>query len=212
MHLVVITSVVVVSPLTQNVFSATQRFDQLLESIRSARSKIVDAFIVVVEGSRYTHEQLLAIENAGTSCIYFTEPFNRMSGEAMSLHSFFTSPLFRELHAKHNFLSVNKLSGRYILLNDFEFYYDGESCVCKVDDPTTSYSGYGMLYTRYYSLPMTYFDQFVAGLGRCCENIFINLEHSFYLYHVLPLEKIHPGITKIHVGGHIAPTGEYVED
>jgi hypothetical protein len=213
MHLVVITSVVSPVPeLAPNVFSSQERFDQLLVSIQSVVRKIPDPIIVVLEGSPYTHEQTLAVKSVGANYIFYTDTYDKKVGEAWSLHEFFTSSSFQQLHRQYVFKSINKLSGRYFLLNNFAFFYDGELCVCKVDTPQTSYSGHGFIYTRYYSVPIQYLHHYTNGLAKCCQDLFINLEHSFYLHNVIPLNKINDRITKINVGGLIAPTGEYVED
>lgn len=211
MHLIAITSVVdpVAAP---NIFSPGERFDQLLKSIQSVVSKIPDPIIVVIEGSAYTHEQRRAVLHAGAHHIFHTNTHNKHVGEALSLHAFFTSSVFGQLFDKYHFQTINKLSGRYFLLDNFVFSHDGETCICKVDHADTSYSGHGFLYTRFYSIPVKYVDQYVAGLARCCQEILINLEHSFYLHDVIPRDKINPRINKINVGGLIAPTGEYVED
>lgn len=211
MHLVVITSVVNPSPLSQNVFTPKQRFEQLLDSVRSVRAKIPDAFIVIVEGSRYTNEQYLALEQAGANHVFFTHPHDKLRGESLSLYAFFKSDTFEKIRTTSQLLSINKLSGRYRLLDDFRFHYDGEMCVCKIIQPQDSYSGQAMLLTRFYSLPAKYLDDYIEGLRKCCEYIHINMEHSFYLHRALPIDKINPN-QKINVGGCIAPNGEWVED
>jgi hypothetical protein len=214
MHLIVITSVIRPTN-APTVFSEEERFDQLQESIKSARSKIPECLVVVLEGSSYTEDQVKTVLESGAHHIVNinVDGYDKQSGESSTLRTFFGSTTFSDLRERHNILSIAKLSGRYVLTDDFVFHYDGETCICKICEPEDSYSGRGFLYTRYYSLPITYLDNYLQGLDKCCHNgIFINIEHSFYLYQTIPLEKIRRDRQKINVGGCIAPNGEYVED
>lgn len=214
MHLIVITSVIRPKN-APTVFPTEKRFSQLLDSIRSARSKIPDCFVVLMEGSSYTDDQVKAVMESGAHTIMHADidGHEKQFGESSLLKTFFCSDTFSDLREKHNILSISKLSGRYVLTDNFVFHYDGKTCICKVCEPDTSYSGHGFLYTRYYSFPITYLDNYLQGLEKCChQGIFINIEHSFYLYEAIPLNKIDRDNQKINVAGYIAPTGEYVED
>lgn len=212
MHLVVITSVVRPHNLEFSVFSPEERFQQLLESVRSVCAKIADSFVVVVEQSRYSENQLEALQDAGAQAVHYTATMLKQIGEPKSLLDFFHSELFSIIQREIDIQSITKLSGRYVLQDDFVFHYDGDFCVCKVVEPAESYSGMGFVQTFFYSLPIKYFEGYLKGLERCClEGIFMNLEHSFYLYQAIPLNKVNREIAKIHVGGRIAPSGDYVE-
>ena len=214
MHLIVITSVICPRN-APTVFTTEERFHQLLDTIKSARSKIPDCLVVVLEGSSYTEDQAKAVMESGAHMIanINVDVYDKQSGESSLLRTFFSSDIYSDLREQHNILSIAKLSGRYVLTDDFVFYYDGETCICKISEPEDSYSGHGFLYTRYYSLPIIYLDNYLQGLDKCCHSgIFINIEHSFYLYQAIPLDKINRDRQKINVGGRIAPNGEYVED
>ena len=214
MHLIVITSVIRPhNALT--IFTAEERFRQLLGSIKSARGKIPDCLVVVIEGSLYTDDQTKAVMESGAHMIAHTnvDVYDKQSGESYLLKTFFRSNMFSDLRNKHNILSISKLSGRYVLTDDFVFHYDGDTCICKFCQPEDSYSGHGYLYTRYFSFPIIYIDNFLRGLDKCCHNgIFKDIEHSFYSYEAIPLDKINRDKQKINVAGRFAPTGEYVED
>ena len=214
MHLVLITSVITPT-IAETVFSTEERFCQLQDSIKSVLSKIPSCFIIVLEGSSYTEGQTKTVMENGVHDIVHIDidSYDKQVGEAFMLRTFFDSILFSDLKHERGIISVSKLSGRYVLVDDFKFYYDGETCVCKVSEPEMSYSGYGFIYTRYYSLPTIYLDRFLHGLNRCLlDGIFINIEHSFFLYEAIPLDKINYDNQKINVAGYIAPNGEYVED
>ena len=121
------------------------------------------------------------------------------------------SDFFKKIN-NNKILSINKISGRYILNDNFNFYFDNETCICKLVNEIDSYSKYAHIQTRYYSIPFKYLDNYIKGLELCSKNIFINIEHSFYLYNVIPIDKINKNITKINVCGNIAPNGAFVED
>ena len=163
----------------------------------------------------YTDDQSKAVMDSGAHEIVHinVDGHDQQYGESTSLKTFFTSTTFSDLRDKHNIISFSKLSGRYALTDDFVFHYDGETCICKISEPETSYSGYGFLYTRYYSLPIAFLNNYLRGLDNCClHGIFINIEHSFYLYQAIPRDKINLDRQKINVGGFISHSGEYVED
>ena len=214
MHLIVITSVI----RPQNVptvFTAEERFNQLLESVRSARKNIPDCHIAVVEGSSYTAEQRKFVVESGAHEIVHAnvDRLGKQSGESSLLRCFFRSSVFSDLHEKHNILSISKLSGRYVLTDAFVFHYDGDTCICKITEPENSYSGHGYIDTKYYSFPIKHLDNYLRGLDQCRDNgIFIDIEHSFYRYQAISRNKINRDKQKINVAGRFAPTGEYVED
>jgi hypothetical protein len=211
MHLVLITSVV--NPLASvSVFSRDERFSQLLESVDSVRARIPDAFVVVLEGGEYTEADVAALRERGAFVFFHSvNRVHKQRGEASLLHAFLTSNVFENVCAKHTVLSLTKLSGRYVLTDRFEFHYDGETCMCTVVPPESSRLGLGHMETRFYSMPIAYADQFRRAIERCCQEIFVDIEHSFFRYEALPLDKV-KRLPKLHVGGYLAPTGEYVED
>ena len=210
-HLVLVTSVIKPKN-SQTIYSEEQRFQQLLDTLKSAQ-KIPSNMIIVLEGTKYTDSQEKEVKNLSHHIFYVNvDRFDKQYGEVALLGNFFSSVYFNKLKKDHKILSINKLSGRYTLTDNFTFYYDGETCVCKLVKPEESYSGRGHIQTRYYSIPIKYLDNFVNNLLKCFQNIFINIEHSFYLHNVIPIDKINRNITKINVCGNIAPNGEYVED
>lgn len=213
MHLVIVTSILR-PKMAASVFSESERFDQLLGSIQSAQSKIPDCLIVVLEGSCFTEEQTRKVRENGAREVFHIniDGYQKSHGECMLLKTFLTSEPFLRLRQKHAFLSINKLSGRYFFTQEFVFRYDGEMCIAKIVESKDSYSGHGMVLTRFYSIPVRYLEHFIHGLEQSCQQIFINIEHSFYLHQVIPLNKIDPNAQKINVAGFIAPNGEYVED
>ena len=211
-HLVLITSVLK-PKIEKNVYTEEQRFSQLLETIMSVKKKIPNYYIVIIEGTPYSEYQKKIILKMGCNIFYVNvDNFNKQFGEVFLLRTFVLSDFFENLKKNIKILSINKISGRYTLNKNFVFYYDDETCVCKIINPSDSYSKKGLILTRYYSIPFKYLNNYVEGLTKCLKQIFINIEHSFYLYNVIPIDKINKNITKINVCGNLAPNGEYVED
>jgi hypothetical protein len=210
-HLVLVTSVIKPKH-SQTVYSEEQRFSQLIDTLKSIE-KIPNNMIIVLEGTKYSEIQEQEIKKLSHHIFYVNvDRFNKQYGEVALLGNFFSSVYFNKLKKDYEILSINKISGRYTLTDKFKFYYDGETCVCKLVEPHESYSKFGYIQTRYYSIPAKYLDHFSNNLLKCFQNIFINIEHSFYLHNVIPINKINRNITKINVCGNIAPNGEYVED
>jgi hypothetical protein len=210
-NLVLITSVI--RPVnSESIYSENERFSQLLMSINSVRKKIPNSYIIVLEGSSYAEHMPYYILNFGANIFYFdVTHLDKQYGESNLINGFFSSDIFNKLKNK-NILSITKLSGRYYLNNEFKFCFDNETCICSIVNPENSWSKYGIINTRYYSIPYKYCDNFINGIKRCCKEIFIDIEHSFYLYNIIPLNKINKNIIKLNVCGNLAPNGQFVED
>jgi len=211
-HLVLVTSVIK-PKLSESFFNEEERFNQLIETLKCVKEKIPDNLIIVLEGTKYTDMQEKEIKKLSHHIFYVNvDRFDKQYGEVALLGNFFSSVYFNKLKKDYKILSMNKISGRYTLTGNFKFYYDGETCICKLVKPEESYSKLGHIQTRYYSIPSKYLDHFSSNLLKCFQKIFINIEHTFYLNNVIPLDKINKNITKINVCGKIAPNGSYVED
>lgn len=211
-NLVLITSVV--NPLASaSVFSREERFLQLLESIGSVHARIPNPHVVVLEGGEYTDTETGTLCDRGVTVFFHSvNRVHKQAGEASILYAFLTSALFQDICEQHAIQSLTKLSGRYVLKDEFAFHHDGETCMCIVVPPASSRLGLGHMETRFYSMPIAYVDRFRGALRRCCcEGIFVDIEHSFFRYEAVPLAKV-KRLPKLHVGGYLAPTGEYVED
>lgn len=213
MNLVTITSVIRPQN-APSVFSERERFEQLLKSIQSAKSKVPNCYIAVLEGSVCTQDEIREMLQSGADHVLHVDiiHLDKQFGECWLLKTFFTSDIFSQLHHQHNFLTINKLSGRYFFKDEFTFHYDGETCICKMTEPGVSYSTHGWLCTRYFSIPTKYLPNFLRGLDDCIRSMFINVEHSFYRYNVIPLDKINLDVQTINVAGYIATTGDYLDE
>lgn len=209
-HLVVITSVI--NPVTaKTVYNMNERFDQLLISIDSVKTKIPNCLILVLEGCKYSQHMETTILNSNALIVYIDViNLEKQYGEANLLRSFFTSTIFNDFKMNYNILSINKLSGRYYLNEAFSFHYDNETCIARLIEPGKTWTSYGVIDTIFYSLPFKYYNNFIDGINKCCESIFIDIEHSFYLYNIIPLDKINHSINPMNVCGHMAPFGTFI--
>lgn len=210
-HLVIITSVI--NPKKCNsIYSQNERFEQLLNTINSINKKIPNPYIVILEGSKYTETMEISILTLGANIFYINvDNYDKQYGECNLLKSFLTSSFFNKLKS-YNILTINKISGRYYLTDNFIFNYDNDTCTCLLVPPEKTWSAYGVINTRFYSIPYKYLNYFVNGINKCSQKLFIDIEHSFYLYNVIPIEKINKNILKLNLCGNIATTGELIDE
>lgn len=209
-NLVVITSVVHCG--AASVFTSDERFDQLFPSISSVQSKIPNAYLVILEGSVLTQEQMTKLQKTGAQVfLHNVQRLPKQYGEIAILRSFFHSSFFTNLTNTHEVQSIHKLSGRYYLTEKYEFVHDPDLCVCRLTEQV-EWSGQPACHTRYYAFPIKYLYQFLHGLEYTEQNLYIDVEHSFYKFNVLPIDKIDRSRCPIHVAGYLAPDNLFVED
>lgn len=210
-HLVLITSVI--NPKNANsIYSENERFDQLLNTIDSINIKIPNSYVVILEGSNYSEIMETSVLNRGANICYINvDNYDKQYGECNLLKSFLSSSFFNKLKS-YNILTINKISGRYYLTDNFTFNYDNETCICSLITPDKSWSSYGIINTRFYSIPYKYLNNLITGINKCCQNLLIDIEHSFYLYNVIPIDKINKNIIKLNLSGYFAPTGEFIDE
>lgn len=210
-NLVVITSVVYC--IASSVFTSEERFDQLFPSISSVQSKIPDAYVVILEGSVLSEEQIAKLETTGAHVFLLqnVQHLPKQFGEISMLRSFFQSSFYNKLTQTYEIHSIHKLSGRYYLTDKYEFVHDSDLCICRLHEPI-EWSGHSVCQTRYYAFPIKYLPQYLQGLEHTEHNLFIDVEHSFYKFNVLPIDKIDRSRYPIHVAGYLAPNKEFVED
>lgn len=209
-NLVVITSVVYCG--ASSVFTSDERFNQLFPSIFSVQAKIPDAYVVIVEGSNLSREEVAKLESTGAHVFLCNvQNLHKQYGEISKLLCFFVSSFFTNLLKTHEIHSIHKLSGRYYLTDKYEFVRDPDRCICRLSEPI-EWSGHPACHTRYYSFPAKYLPMYLQGLEQTQNNLFLDVEHSFYKFNVLPIDKIDRSRCPVHVAGYLAPTGEYVED
>jgi hypothetical protein len=213
MNLVLITSMIHTHE--QSIYTSHERLKQLEKSIASVHDNIPDSYIVILEGSICTKEEIKQIECFNVLiCFYDVTRLGKQYGEIELITKFFESQQFTNILSTSNVKSVSKLSGRYYLTNDFIFPKDDDVCICKIVEGGNTWSGMTIVNTRYYKFSKNDLENFIERVKQIkVTGIFIDIEHSFYKYHVLPFHKMSNEIsTSIHVSGNLAPNGELIYD
>jgi hypothetical protein len=214
-NLVLITSVIKVS--RKSIYDDETRFQQTIDTVKSVQKHIPQCHMVLVEGSKdglteSRKEQLLKLGDNIEIIYCDVTDISKQHGEIKLISHFLDSPTFNALKEKYNILTFNKISGRYYLHDDFKFHYDNETCVCCIWHPPQNYTPYSAIQTRYYSIPFKYINHYKERLIYSYYHLFHDIEHSFYRYGVIPLNKINTNITKINVCGYLAPDGRFFHD
>lgn len=212
-NLFLITSVV--NAKRKSIYTPKQRLDQLLsQTVRTIKEKIPSPYIVVIEGSKLSGDQVSSIKDSGVNELYFLDVNgrNKSKGELILISSYFKSLFFKRLTASKRIKTVNKLSGRYYLGEDFNFAaLDENLCVIKRTD-TGTWSGHGFCSTRYYKFPFSYIEEYMAKIDLLKRSeLFIDIEHSFYKHEVIPFDRVQC-LDNLNIKGSLAPNGEEVFD
>jgi hypothetical protein len=212
-NLVVITSVI--NPFDVSMYSPQQRLEQLIKNtIPSLKKKIPNCHIVIIEGSELTKEQTDVIKTSGANELLYVNVKNlpKSYGEVILLLNYFKSPYFQKLINENNINTINKISGRYYLTDEYDFLeHNMDDCIILKKD-TNTWSGKGLCETRYYRFPLAYINHYVSKLEKISvSGISLDVEHSFYENEILPFDKIKK-LDRINVQGNVAPNGTFVSD
>ncbi len=204
MHLFLITSVVYTN--TQTVFNSQERLNQLIESIKSVRDRVKNVYIVVIEGSFITNKDRELIQKYADFIFYFDViNLEKSMGEIYLIKSYLNYLVYNNNnHIKLDSIeTISKLSGRYLLTDDFVFYkYDNDKSI--VHTRTKVYQ------TTYYRFNAKYIHYFLSKLEDVLKTIsYEDIEHSFFSNQVFPIDTIQ-STQNLGIYGYISPTGEKV--
>lgn len=203
-NLVLITSVTNAQK-DRSYYNSNERLEQLVKlTIPSIKKHIPNNYIVVLEGSSLTLDQHQQILQTEPQHIHHTPTANidKSLGEVILLTDFFNSKHF--LSIKDNIDNILKITGRYYLLDNFNFYSRIDENIIKRDNNRQ------VCETRYYKIIKSYIDNFKESLFNLKNRgIFWDLEHSFYQYNIVPCA--HSMLT-LSIGGNLGPDGTYIED
>ena len=182
-----------------NVFSEAARFRQLLESIRTVRMRIPNAYVVVSEINQLSELELAVLRDEGVRTVF---AFTDLVGVQKSIAECEMLRRVFDAHTGCQFAAFVKLSGRYVLMDNF-ISYDPSKLICKRMRSEE-------VMTRFFSVPCEYFSQFREGLDRIAEfDMFaenkMDIEHAFGRFFPVANEaaKMYPCLG---VGGWIAAT------
>jgi len=230
MNVVVVVSAIHVSsaPLsytpTRSAFSAQQRFDQSLETIRSVRQHVPNPYIVFVEGTELAegyraaihslvdHLHLAGSDAAVRECV--AGPYKSL-GEVASLLSYLESPHFQWARGERLVASLSKLSGRYRILPAFRFDLPpNDAVLAHITHDNPHHPSHVWMSTMFYTVPGALVDAFVHALQDARHHP--ELLEGVAVEHVLPHCLKEKGVrilakAPMHVGGEYGPWGGYVE-
>lgn len=212
-NLVVITSVI--HNYHPSIYSAQERLEQLInQTIKSIKEKIPNPYIVVLEGSHLSEEQKNVLKNSKIDGLFYFDVngYTKSGGELLLLLNYFESPFYQKLKNEFCIQTINKFSGRYYFTQEHNFddYLIDDFVFKKID--STYWSNQGIYETRYYRFPFSYEKIYINKLKEILnKSLYIDIEHSFYKYNVLPIEKCLK-IDKMFVAGNIAPDGNAILD
>lgn len=216
-NLVIVTCAIRVSK--DSIFSTQQRVYQILNTIQSIRNRIPDSYIVILEIGNASLAQIETIRPYVNEYIDMSVPdLCKNRGEATMLYRYLNSPNFQE--KKNQFLSVNKVSGRYFLDERFDFNrYPLDKSLIILHNNEDRYNRTNLVKceTRYYRMPITFIDTFIERFAKCMEDsgtIFdrSDVEHVFFEQIFRPEECACEGDVFIGVSGWISGSGNIISE
>ena len=203
MNVVLITSVIknaILSPY----LNEEERLEQTRVSINTVKSKIPNAYIVIIEGSPLDDDLYNKFIDFGANEVFYAsvEGLGKSAGELTLLCSYLSSDNFKKI--SNDCESLSKLSGRYYLTDDFDF--SDEYIIYSIDK---SWSGRGACSTRYWKVQKDYIPTVINKLETIKNNIgyFVDIEHAFYYYDTIPQSKIKKD-KLVGVAGIVSPFGK----
>lgn len=209
--LVLITSVIHADS-SLSVYTPQERLEQLLNlTIPSIIEKIKDPYIVLCEGSDLSEEEISVISKKVDHIHYKNNKgYHKSAGEIFLISSFLKSEKYQDLK-DIEYDQLIKISARYYLTEDFDNKLLEKPFIAKFYEDGT-WSGHGLCETRFYALPASYIKEYEKRLDEVLEKgLFIDLEHSFFHYQVLPIKDI-ISQESIGVKGSLAPNRQIVND
>lgn len=204
MNLVLVTSVINAK---DSCFSSEERLKQTIElTIPSIKKKIPNSYVVILEGSNVSDEQKDKLEKYCDEIFYVNlGGLDKQYGEINLLYKYLISEIFSK--KKNNVDNLLKISGRYYFSDQFNFEKYKKSVILNLK---SSWTNHNVSHTTYYKLSKDCIDQFIKNLSIIIKSgIFIDIEHTFYKYNVVPCEY---KINKLMVSGFISGDGSPYKD
>ena len=172
-NLVLITSVIniVKTPFNvgvRSVYSQQDRFDQTLYTIKSIKNYIPNPYIVLLEGSDLTKEQIDKINEVGCDQIYMVSKNIRehIDGPCKSVGELYILlDYLNNLKNVNEYETISKISGRYYLNDKFDWNkYPIDKAIYHCNKVRNNMTHYN---TRYYRIPVKYYDLYKDILNKC---------------------------------------------
>lgn len=204
----------VINNFLPSLYFPEERLDQTIRTINSIKNKVKNPYIVILEGSTLSESQIQQFKNAGADELlnYNVSGYNKSDGEATLIISYLNSNFYEKLINDYNIQTCNKFSGRYYFMDEHDFYKHPLDSFLIAKKETNTWSNKPLCETRYYRFPFSHASTFKEKMNNLKKTgIYIDMEHTFYHYNILPLEKV-SNIDKLYVSGNIAPDGNLIID
>jgi hypothetical protein len=210
-NLVILTCAVFIKDNT--VFPTEVRIKQILMSIQSIRQKVPDSYIVLLEIGSIGQDIVDFLTSLVDEYICMNVAhLNKNQGEAIMMYKYLSSDSFREKSSE--FATLNKLSGRYFLSDEFDFHR------VPIEKPWIKYRigdrNEGIFETRYFRMPMSYVPYFYQKYDEFMKNNYQMLdyddvEHIYAHQGFIRVEDtVHT--VKIGVAGWVSGGGNFIMD
>jgi hypothetical protein len=211
MKLVLITSALnpVKKPLsyinTRSIYSVEERFQQLLDTIKSVKNKIPDYYIVLVDASKHIEEYENILTKLVDKYYNFKENdiiMNKVESPFKGLGEVYTMLGYLTSNDLSDFDCLIKISGRYHLNNNFNYeIFDNKLNIFR------QFNNH-IVSTRLYKIDKHYFDKFIVIL----KNAMSLLEKGKSIEEILYSHVQFSNTTILGLSGNIAVTGDYINE
>lgn len=220
------------------VFSSDQRFLQLLETIQSIRKNCINSKIIILESGEgfFNDQELTVLNQNGISLVDYTSDAN--INKILKLQNWDIVKNLIEMYVftkfyktlslqspENKFSRVIKLSGRYILNNNFDLkkHINAKKLICLKGpfksqfQPAVTEDVKGQYISRLYSFDPTNTVHIAELFSLMLENAicltnsgkYIDIEHSLFKF--IPTSNI-KHLETLGVSGFLAPNGMKVDD
>lgn len=210
-NLVILTCAVFIKDNT--VFPTEVRIQQILMSIQSIRRKVPDSYIVLLEIGSIGNDlvEYLTLHVDEYICMNVAH-LNKNQGEAIMMYNYLSSDSFREKSA--DFATLNKLSGRYFLSDEFDFQR------VSIETPWIKYRigdrNEGIFETRYFRMPLSYVPYFYQKYDEFMKNNYQMLDYDDveHIYAHQGFIRVEDTVHTVQIGvaGWVSGSGNFIVD
>ena len=161
---------------TRSVYSFDELFNQTVETLKTLRTYIPNAYIVLFDNSILDNEHAEQLKSLTDVFInitdneilnYYTDSKYKLLGE-MAQMCFFYFYYYKNICKKNNIKNFFKISGRYLLNEEFDFNnFDNN---CNIIKRNSSLKHIEYYYTSFYKLNNKIVNKFFIDLINCFNN------------------------------------------
>ena len=130
---------------TNTIFTPNERYLQTMQTINTIKITYPDSVIIIVEGSDYKYNNQLSEMHNNLHIYYLQTNIKALSksiGEATLLKEIVTSDNYKNIIDKYKIDIVFKLSGRYVLNDNFKLYFNKSALYFRIintfNDPNSN--------------------------------------------------------------------------